>query len=91
MKKRLRNLTLLKGSRWKFQHAQYLDDGTLYDGLDDLVCAFAIIEAEDPVRGLHLNRSKSLLHAVADAPTFLVSQGFLICWVLPLAIVKLYC
>ena len=66
-------ILLLKRSRARevpglLINAWYLDDGTLCGCLDDLASALAIIEAEGPARGLHLNRSKSLLHAVADIP-----------------------
>ena len=43
-------------------NAWYLDDGTLCGSADDLNSALAIIESEAPSYGLHLNRSKSLLH-----------------------------
>ena len=43
-------------------NAWYLDDGTLSASADDLSAALAIIEEEGPRRGLHLNRSKSLLY-----------------------------
>ncbi len=49
-------------------NAWYLDDGTLCGSLDDLAVALAIIEAEGPHHGLYLNKSKCLLHAVADVP-----------------------
>jgi len=49
-------------------NAWYLDDGTLCGSLDDLAAALAIIEAEGPCHGLCLNKSKCLLHAVADVP-----------------------
>ena len=43
-------------------NAWYLDDGILCGSTDDLSAALAIIEEEGPRRGLHLNRSKSLLY-----------------------------
>ena len=45
----------------------YLDDGTLCGSATDLRTALEIIEAEGPLRGLSLNRSKSLLYAPADS------------------------
>ena len=42
-------------------NAWYLDDGTLCGSLSDVAAALKIIEDEGPSRGLHLNRSKSLL------------------------------
>ena len=62
-------------------NAWYLDDGTLCGCAGDLTSALDIIETEGPARGLHLNRSKSLLHAVAvNNPHFsnipCVSGGF---------------
>ena len=46
----------------------YLDDGTLCGSLDDLAAALTIIEDEGPALGLHLNRSKCLIHSIADTP-----------------------
>ncbi len=43
-------------------NAWYLDDGTLCGSAKDLSSALEIIESEAPIYGLHLNRSKSLLH-----------------------------
>ena len=48
-------------------NAWYLDDGTLCGSASDLCAALAIIESEGPPRGLHLNRSKSLLIIPSDA------------------------
>ena len=45
----------------------YLDDGTLCGSATDLRAALQIIEAEGPLRGLSLNRGKSLLYAPADS------------------------
>ena len=42
-------------------NAWYLDDGTLCGSPSDIAAALKIIEDEGPSRGLHLNRSKSLL------------------------------
>ena len=44
----------------------YLDDGTLIGSPDDLSLALKIIEEDGPLRGLHLNRSKSLLIIPGD-------------------------
>ena len=49
-------------------NVQYLDDGILCGSRDDLAAALAIIEDEGPVRGLHLNQSKCLIHSRADTP-----------------------
>ena len=46
-------------------NAWYLDDGTLCGSAVDLVKALKIVEDEGPSRGLHLNRSKSLLYIPA--------------------------
>ena len=43
-------------------NAWYLDDGTLCGTPQDLAAALKIIEEEGPLRGLHVNRSKSLLY-----------------------------
>ena len=43
-------------------NAWYLDDGTLCGTPQDLAAAMKIIEEEGPLRGLHLNRHKSLLY-----------------------------
>ena len=43
-------------------NAWYLDDGTLCGTPQDLAAALKIIEEEGPLRGLHLNRHKSLLY-----------------------------
>ena len=40
----------------------YLDDGVLCGSPEDLLAALRIIESDGPAQGLHLNRSKSLLH-----------------------------
>ena len=40
----------------------YLDDGTLCGSPEDLAAALKIVEDEGPLRGLHLNRAKSLLY-----------------------------
>ena len=45
----------------------YLDDGTLCGSGEDLLKALNIIEEDGPTRGLHLNRSKSLLFVPPDA------------------------
>ena len=45
----------------------YLDDGTLCGSATDLCAALEIIETEGPLRGLSLNRGKSLLYAPADS------------------------
>ena len=45
----------------------YLDDGTLCGSAGDLLAALAILEANGPGRGLHLNRGKSLLSILEDA------------------------
>ena len=55
-----------RGGAWP-QDAWYLDDGTLCGSACDLVKALKIIEEGGPARGLHLNRSKSLLHIFEDA------------------------
>ena len=52
-------------------NAWYLDDGTLCGSATDLHAALTIIEEDGPTRGLHLNRSKSLLHI----PTLYKSQA----------------
>ena len=44
----------------------YLDDGTLCSSPEDLSAALKIIEEDGPQKGLHLNRSKSLLYIPAD-------------------------
>ena len=43
-------------------NAWYLDDGTLCGTPQDLAAALKIVEEEGPLRGLHLNRHKSLLY-----------------------------
>ena len=43
-------------------NAWYLDDGTLCGTPQDLAAALRIIEEEGPLRGLHVNGSKSLLY-----------------------------
>ena len=50
----------------------YLDNGTLVGPLGDLAATLQIIEDTGPSLGLHLNRSKSLIHIPdnADASTF---------------------
>ena len=40
----------------------YLDDGTICGSPQDLAAALKIIEEDGPWRGLHVNRSKSLLY-----------------------------
>ena len=40
----------------------YLDDGTICGSPQDLAAALKIIEEDGPLRGLHVNRSKSLLY-----------------------------
>ena len=45
----------------------YLDDRTLCGSGEDLLKALNIIEEDGPSRGLHLNRSKSLLFVPPDA------------------------
>ena len=45
----------------------YLDDGTLCGSATDLCAALEIIGAEGHLRGLSLNRGKSLLYAPADS------------------------
>ena len=50
-------------------NAWYLDDGTLCVSATDLHAALTIIEEDGPTRGLHLNRSKSLLHIPTGAPS----------------------
>ena len=47
-------------------NAWYFDDRTLCGSACDLVKALKIIEEDGPARGLHLNRSKSLLHISED-------------------------
>ena len=44
----------------------YLDDGTLCGFPEDLSAALKIIEEDGSLKGLHLNRSKSLLYIPAD-------------------------
>ena len=48
-------------------NAWYLDDGTLCSSPDALAKALYVIERDGPARGLHLNRSKSLLFIPVDA------------------------
>lgn len=48
-------------------NAWYLDDGTLCGSPDFLAAVIKIVEEDGPVRGLFLNRSKSLLHIPKDA------------------------
>ena len=43
-------------------NAWYLDDGTLCGSVSDIAAALTIIEKEGPEHGLHLNRSKCLIH-----------------------------
>ena len=50
-------------------NAWYLDDGTLCGSATDLHAALTIIEEDGPTRGLHLNRSKSLLYIPTGAPS----------------------
>ena len=45
----------------------YLDDGTVCGSATDLCAALEIIGAEGHLRGLSLNRGKSLLYAPADS------------------------
>ena len=45
----------------------YLDDGTLCGSKEDLLAALRINEEDGPARGLHLNRSKSLLFVPPNA------------------------
>ena len=52
-------------------NAWYLDDGTLVGSPSDLKAALQIIETEGPDRGLHLNRSKSLLFIPAGSDSSL--------------------
>ena len=47
-------------------NAWYLDDGTLIGSPECLSSALSIVEREGPQVGLHLNRSKSLVHSPAD-------------------------
>lgn len=48
-------------------NAWYLDDGTLCGSPADLLQALRIVEEDGPARGLHLNRSKSLLFIPREA------------------------
>ena len=50
-------------------NAWYLDDGTLSGTRQDLAAAMKIIEEEGPFRGLHVNRSKSLLYIAPNSTT----------------------
>ena len=43
-------------------NAWYLDDGTLCGSPRELAAALKIMEDEGPLRGIHLNRAKSLLY-----------------------------
>lgn len=45
-----------------------VDGGTLCCSLENLAATLAIIEDEGLAQGLHLNRSKSLIHSIADTP-----------------------
>ena len=47
--------------------ARYIDDGTLVGSSGDLVAALHIIERDDPLVGLDLNRAKSLLFILEAA------------------------
>lgn len=51
----------------RFPVSRYLDDGTLVGSPDDLLAALRIVESDGPSIGLHLNRSKSLLHIPPEA------------------------
>ena len=65
-------------------NAWYLDDGTLCGSVSDVAAALTIIQEEGPKHGLHLNRSKCLIHmtnqvdishpSLCDIP--LISGGF---------------
>ena len=48
-------------------HCWYLDDGVVCGCKEDLLKVLSIIELHGPSRGLHLNRSKSLLYVPPDA------------------------